>query len=66
METSPQDNDVVWNCSCETFRVLMSTVQMNFGEITWEGLMCLHCRLLKELQLQVEVILTDLLCVIIR
>lgn len=60
METSSQDNDVVWNCSCETFRVLMSTVQMNFGEITWEGLMCLHCRLLKELQLQHNVRRVDL------
>ena len=36
-------------CECETFKVLLTSVQIGFGHNKWEGITCCHCRLLKEI-----------------
>ena len=35
-------NDVIWNCTCDTFRVLMCTVQGTYGKSSWEEVQCLR------------------------
>ena len=36
-------------CECETFKVLLTSVQIGFGSNEWVGVTCCHCRLLKEI-----------------
>ena len=35
--------------TCDTFSTLVSTVDMEFDEVNWDGVLCCHCRLLKKL-----------------
>ena len=41
-------------CECETFKVLLTSVQIGFGHNEWVGVTCCHCRLLKEIVLTVK------------
>ena len=34
---------LTWFCSCESFQILLSTSEMNFGSNDFDGLKCLHC-----------------------
>jgi len=36
-------------CTCETYKILMSMVQLNYGTANWDGVSCCHCRVLKEI-----------------
>lgn len=38
-----------WFCSCESYQILMSTVEMNFGSNNFEGLKCLHCHIFENI-----------------
>ena len=43
------NDDITWDCTCDTFSTLVSTADMEFGEVNWDGVLCCHCRLLREL-----------------
>ena len=43
------NDDITWDCTCVTFSTLVSTADMEFGEVNWDGVLCCHCRLLREL-----------------
>ena len=48
-----ENNRVLYFCNCETYGILMAAVHSSHGQNEWDGITCLHCRLLEELQSEV-------------
>ena len=40
---------LTWSCSCESFQILLSTIEMNFGNNDFDGLKCLHCHIFENM-----------------
>ena len=38
-----------WFCTCESFQILLSTIEINFGGNDFVGLKCLHCQLFEDI-----------------
>ena len=42
------NDDITLDCTCDT-STLVSTADMGFGKVNWDGVLCCHCRILSEL-----------------
>ena len=40
---------LTWFCLCESFQILQSTIEINFGNNGFDGLKCLHCHVLENM-----------------
>ena len=40
---------LTWSYSCESFQILLSTIEMNFGDNDFDGLKCLHCHIFENM-----------------